>query len=610
MVRLPVRGRRRRHAAVSALAVGLLAVVVPGAAHAAVVVDTISVGGNLGYELAVNEQTNRVYSTYRTPAPDFQWHVAVIDGATNQVLPQLGGGGGEQSDIEVNSATDRVYVGVPFPQLLVWDGSGGGLVANIFPLGGTPRGIAVDESANRIWTANGPSGNVSVIDGATHTVTQTINVGGWAEDVALDPAGERAYVTNFDNPGFLSVIDMSTYAVLDTITIADGPWGVAVDPTRDRAYVTRINASALEVIDTVDNTIVNSIGIGATPSRIAVNPGDGRVYVTNNGSESVSVIDSDTETLLHAVTVGVVPIGIAVNTQTNRIYVANAQFGTVSVLDGAVDPVGPQPVEGEVPPGGTLSSGSDPTPADPIKAAVTAPQATGGTIRIDPVATDQEEPTGYVFGDFQVDITAPEGTATDPLALAFRIDGSLVPPGHDYLTLQVFRNGVPVADCTGPFGTASPDPCVSSRSFSGTDVFIVVLTSAASAWNIGVVAPFSFTGLFSPVDAPPALNQVRAGAGVPVKFRLGGDKGLDVLASDYPRSQKIECGSSDLVDPIEETVSTGKSTLHYDERADEYTYAWKTQASYAKDPNQGPCRQLVVRLDDGTTRRANFKFVK
>ena len=44
-------------------------------------------------------------------------------------------------------------------------------------LGSRPFGVAVDETTDTIYAANSISSTVSVIDGATNTVTATINVG-------------------------------------------------------------------------------------------------------------------------------------------------------------------------------------------------------------------------------------------------------------------------------------------------------------------------------------------------------------------------------------------------------------------------------------------------
>ena len=112
---------------------------------------------------------------------------------------------------------------------------------------------------------------------------------------------------------------------------------------------------------------------------------------------------------------------------------------------------------------------------------------------------------------------------------------------------------------------------------------------------------YDFGGFFSPVDNLPTLNAVKAGASVPVKFSLGGNKGLDVFATGYPQSQPLACDPSAPVDDIEQTARAGASTLSYDATSDTYTYVWKTDKTWA-----GTCRQLVVKTKDGGSHEANF----
>jgi Tol biopolymer transport system component len=114
---------------------------------------------------------------------------------------------------------------------------------------------------------------------------------------------------------------------------------------------------------------------------------------------------------------------------------------------------------------------------------------------------------------------------------------------------------------------------------------------------------YNFTGFFQPVDNLPTFNTVNAGQAIPVKFRLGGDQGLNIFAAGYPKSQQIACDLTATVDGIEQTVTAGSSSLSYDASTDTYTYVWKTEKAWA-----GTCRQLVVKLNDGTSHRASFKF--
>ncbi len=115
-----------------------------------------------------------------------------------------------------------------------------------------------------------------------------------------------------------------------------------------------------------------------------------------------------------------------------------------------------------------------------------------------------------------------------------------------------------------------------------------------------VVAPF--TGFFSPVDNLPTLNAANAGQSIPVKFSLGGDRGLAILATGYPLPVKIACASGLPTDAIEET-NTANSSLTYDPTTNQYKYNWKTVKAYA-----GLCYRLDFKFVDGTTVSASFKF--
>jgi alpha-tubulin suppressor-like RCC1 family protein len=116
-------------------------------------------------------------------------------------------------------------------------------------------------------------------------------------------------------------------------------------------------------------------------------------------------------------------------------------------------------------------------------------------------------------------------------------------------------------------------------------------------------AAYDFRGFFAPVQADPALNVVKAGSSVPLKFSLGGDKGLKVIEKGYPASGTLECDTMEPGDDLQPTATAGKSGLTYDLASGQYTYAWKTEKAWA-----GTCRYLSLQLTDGTEHRVAFQF--
>ena len=127
--------------------------------------------------------------------------------------------------------------------------------------------------------------------------------------------------------------------------------------------------------------------------------------------------------------------------------------------------------------------------------------------------------------------------------------------------------------------------------------------SASATATIKIVWPF--TGFFQPVDNPGStgiLNTVTAGSAVPIKFSLGGNRGLSILATNSPIITTINCSTTAPSDEIETTVGASTSGLQYDATSNQYTYVWKTVKG------QTGCRQVNVKLADGSDHIALFKF--
>jgi hypothetical protein len=118
---------------------------------------------------------------------------------------------------------------------------------------------------------------------------------------------------------------------------------------------------------------------------------------------------------------------------------------------------------------------------------------------------------------------------------------------------------------------------------------------------------YDFAGFFRPVDMgtadDPVFNRVKAGQAIPMKFTLDGDQGLNILKDGWPKSYPVACDETAEQQPVEETVTAGKSSLSYDDG--QYNYVWKTEKGWA-----GSCRAFSLGLTDGSTQIAYFNFTR
>ncbi|MFZ0835724.1 MAG: YncE family protein, partial [Mycobacterium sp.] len=126
-------------------------------------------------------------------------------------------------DLAVDPSTRTVYVtGLP-DAVSVIDGATRTVTATV-PVEGGAFDLAVDPDTNTVY-ATGDENTVSVIDGATRTVTGTVPVGEGPLDLAVDSGTRTVYVTTgrrCANRGFcygdgtVSVIDGATRTVTGT----------------------------------------------------------------------------------------------------------------------------------------------------------------------------------------------------------------------------------------------------------------------------------------------------------------------------------------------------------------------------------------------------------
>ncbi|WP_246581242.1 PxKF domain-containing protein [Deinococcus aestuarii] len=167
--------------------------------------------------------------------------------------------------------------------------------------------------------------------------------------------------------------------------------------------------------------------------------------------------------------------------------------------------------------------------------------------------------------------------------------GSIAPPGARKRTASVASGAA--------IDTASVGP--KTFTVDATDR----AGNAATPVTVRHTVAYPFRGFLQPVDNLPTANTVKAGSVVPVKFGLGGNRGLNILAAGSPRVSAVPCDGSAPADEIEQTVTAGGSSLSYDAASDTYSSIWKTDRSWA-----GTCRQLNVVLADGLPHLATFKF--
>lgn len=197
-----------------------------------------------------------------------------------------------------------------------------------------------------------------------------------------------------------------------------------------------------------------------------VNPVGGQPY-QYSGTATFSFSDQFVGTSIDATT-GAIGGTILVNSGSVRAFPTNV----TSVTPMAGTPSGSLPATGGVVAAGATFSSPGPNAEWPVGADVTSPVEGAVSIAVSPY-TSQSSSSGYSVAGVRMTISAPAGSATDPLEIRFR-----VPPGGAF-TSGILRNGTPVNYCPAN-ATSWPTACI----VSWTETEVVIRTPQASVWTI------------------------------------------------------------------------------------------------------------------------------
>jgi Tol biopolymer transport system component len=193
-------------------------------------------------------------------------------------------------------------------------------------------------------------------------------------------------------------------------------------------------------------------------------------------------------------------------------------------------------------------------------------------------------------GPFRIDRRPPAISVSTPADGAVVARGAVVNPVYSCID-----GGSGTATCAGPAGPLD-------TATAGRHQFTITASDAAgnrTSVTSSYLVGYAWGGFWTP-----PLRHVHAGRPIPVAFSLGGAFGDHVVATGYPQSALVPCGSTDVPASGDPARLLGGG-VRYFRWWGRYVLVWETDRAWA-----GTCRAFILTLDDGSTHTFVVRFDK
>ena len=303
-----------------------------------IAIDTIQLGaGNNPCDISVNPYIKRIYVSCKDNNMVF-----VIDETSNSVIDTILLN--QPRDISINSKTNRIYI-TQIGKISIIDGFTNSVMDSV-TIEDYAVNVCVNPLTNRIyvtaWKRYAIDQNrVYVIDGITDSITTTIPVGEYPDGISINLKLNYIYIANWYGSSVYTIAGTSD-SIIAALAVAQWPYGICVNPKTNYVYVAHYyhsvwyNSNLVSVIDETNNSVLATVITGTSPRSVCVNPENNRVYVANEVSNDVYVIDGTSFSVADIIPVGVKPYSIDVNPTNNRIYVTCYEDEAIYVLEDLV----------------------------------------------------------------------------------------------------------------------------------------------------------------------------------------------------------------------------------------------------------------------------------
>lgn len=242
------------------------------------VVDSISLKDNPPFGIAINNNTQTVYTTNTRSNS-----VSAVDIRSGKVLATITHGGEKSHtrEVLVDEKNNLVYVSDVGDPSSIWviDGKANKYLHSLENIGKTVTGMVfAPGKPDMLYVTVMSDNTIAKVNTKTRKVEKTFASGGEAP-VNIVSDGKHLFVAN-QKSGTITVLDDSGN-LIHSIPTGAGAIGIAYDAVKNRIYSANRQSGTTSIIDTKTFKVIADLQTGSHPNNVKVDSKTGIAYVVN-----------------------------------------------------------------------------------------------------------------------------------------------------------------------------------------------------------------------------------------------------------------------------------------------------------------------------------------
>ena len=208
-------------------------------------------------------------------------------------------------------------------------------------VGERPRGIVLSKDGKYLYICASDDDRIEVLDLSSREIAYHLPSGPDPELMSLNADGSLLFVANEDD-NMVTVIDTVQRSKVIEIPVGIEPEGIGLSPDGKWLVSTSETTNMAHFIDTVSLKIVANVLVDTRPRVAQYTPDGKEVWVSSEIGGTVAVIDAETHDIKHKIEFevsglrreSIQPVGIKITSDgSNKAYIALGPSARIAVVD-------------------------------------------------------------------------------------------------------------------------------------------------------------------------------------------------------------------------------------------------------------------------------------